>query len=278
MTTDRDSAARRELGAFLRARRSALPRSRLGLPPVPRGRSTGLRREDVSSLSHVSVTWYTWLEQGRDIHPSRQVLDAIAATLHLTPAEHDYVLDLAGHPPTPTPSSAETTPPAVQRLLDALTDFPAFALRPEWTIAGWNRAYRALFPRIETVEAADRNLLWLVFTDPYVRELLPHWETDSRRFLAEFRADGGAALGTAAFTDLVDRLRRASGTFADGWDNRDIEGFASRERVFRHPVVGELRFEHHQLAPTDHKDLNIVVYLPVAGTDTREKVQRLIGE
>lgn len=78
-------------------------------------------------------------------------------------------------------------------------------------------------PRIETVEAADRNLLWLVFTDPYVRELLPHWESDSRRFLAEFRADGGAALGTPSFTDLVDRLRSTSDTFADGWDNRDIE-------------------------------------------------------
>ena len=98
----------------------------LGLPPVGRSRTTGLRREDVAYLSGVSVTWYTWLEQGRDIHPSRQVLDALARTLWLSGTEHGYLLSLAGYsaPQLDTAPSAEAAPAHVQRLIDALAGCP----------------------------------------------------------------------------------------------------------------------------------------------------------
>jgi len=277
---DSDAVLRHELGDFLRARRAQLRRADFGLGPVARSRATGLRREEVAYLSGVSVTWYTWLEQGRDINPSGQVLDAIARTLRLSVAEHGYVRSLASRPlvrqvPAPIPSAM---PAHIQRLLDALRDCPAFAIAPDWGIAGWNAAYEALYPNVAKVPAADRNLLWLVFTDPYVRDMLPDWDVTSRRFLAEFRAEAGPRLGDPACTFLVERLTEASESFRAGWKSHDVEGFASRERLFCHPLAGDLQLEQHRLAPSDHPDLHLIIYTPVPATDAAGRLRLMIGE
>ncbi|MCK2035042.1 helix-turn-helix transcriptional regulator [Microbacterium sp. SSW1-49] len=266
-----DEQQRRELGAFLRARREHLDRAAFGLPPAGRGRTVGLRREEISYLSGVSVTWYTWLEQGRDINPSRQVLDAVATTLHLTVTEHDYVLTLAGFAPARPGGGAavETAPAHVQRFLDALDEHPAYALAPDWGVAGWNAAYEALYPNVAQTPPEQRNLLWLIFTDPYVRSLLDDWDVTSRRFLAEFRAEAGPRLGDPRYRDLVSRLVEASPEFRERWESHDIRGFQSRERVFQHPELGRLVFEHHQLRPSDQTEIQLVVY--VADADTKER-------
>ncbi|WEK61499.1 MAG: helix-turn-helix transcriptional regulator [Candidatus Microbacterium colombiense] len=266
-----DEQQRKELGAFLRARREHLDRADFGLPPAGRGRTVGLRREEISYLSGVSVTWYTWLEQGRGINPSRQVLDAVATTLHLTITEHDYVLRLAGFAAArPGGGEAvETAPAHVQRFLDALDEHPAYALAPDWGVAGWNAAYEALYPNVAQTPPEQRNLLWLIFTDPYVRSLLDDWDVTSRRFLAEFRAEAGPRLGDPRYRDLVSRLIEASPEFRERWESHDIRGFQSRERVFQHPELGRLVFEHHQLRPSDQTDIQLVVYTPDDATRER---------
>lgn len=261
MTAEADR--RRELGEFLRSRRTQVNRAELGLPGLPRGRA-GLRREEVSFLSGVSATWYTWLEQARDIRPSRQVLDAIARALRLTVREHAYVLELAGYS-RPGPGrlpGTRTAPDHLQRLLDALADYPAYAIGPDWSISAWNRAYQILYPNVAAVDGDQRNLLWLVFTDPAVRALLPDWQTDSQHFLAQFRAEAGPRLGDPSFSALVTHLMAASDAFARLWDSHDIEPFTSRVRRFHHTQVGELQLEHHRLAPSDDPDLHVVVYTP----------------
>ncbi|NMH75750.1 helix-turn-helix domain-containing protein [Pseudonocardia xinjiangensis] len=271
---------RQELGEFLKARRRQLVRADLGLPPVLGRGVSRVRREEVSCLSGVSVTWYTWLEQGRQIKPSRQVLDALARTLRLSPAEHGYILSLAGYSaPQPIPEpSAEAAPPHVQRLLESLDGFPAYAIAPDWAIWGWNAAYTALYRDLARVPAADRNLLWLIFTDPYLRELMPDWGFMSRRHVAQFRAEAGPRLGHPSFSRLVQRLLQASAAFRAAWESHDIEGFASRERLFRHPVVGDLHLEHYRLAPSDHPNLRLVIYTPVLATDSPQRLRRLVGE
>ncbi len=271
MESDGPQQQRRELGSFLRAQRARLNRAAYGLAPAGRGGTTGLRREEVSYLSGVSVTWYTWLEQGRDIHPSRQVLDAIATALRLTDAEHDYVLSLVGLAPRPTvrAEAVDTAPAHVQRLLDALDEHPAYALSPDWGIAGWNRAYERLYPGVAQTAPEDRNLLSLVFTDPSVRSLLDDWDDTSRRFLAEFRAEAGPRLSDPRYRDLVSRLSAASPDFRDRWNDHGVRGFQSRDRVFRHPSLGRLVFEHHQLRPSDQTDVQLVVY--VADAETRAR-------
>jgi transcriptional regulator with XRE-family HTH domain len=273
-----NSGRRKELGLFLRARRDQAVRADYGLPPIARKRERGLRREEVAFLSGVSVTWYTWLEQGRDISPSRQVLEAISRALHLSDTGLDYVLSLGGYASAgPSSAAAATAPAHIQRLLDALDPNPSFALFPDWGVAGWNNAYAALYPNIATVSAPDRNLLWLVFTDPYVRDLLPDWDVTSKRFLAEFRAETGQRLGDADVKNLVERLKETSPEFRAGWDRYDILGFESRDRLFHHPAVGILQLEHHQLSPSDRPDLHLVVYTPSPGSDAAAQMQSLIA-
>ncbi|MBO1268855.1 helix-turn-helix transcriptional regulator [Arthrobacter cavernae] len=269
---------RRELGQFLRDRRGNLVRAELGLPPIGRRRTQGLRREEVASFAAVSVTWYTWLEQGREINASRQVLEAVARVLRLTGAERSYLLALGGYAPVPAAEMAtiEAAPAHLQRLLDSL-DFPAFAVAPDWGITGWNRAYAGLYSPIASVDPAERNLLWLIFTDPHLREMLPDWEETSRHFVAEFRAEAGARLGSAAHTALISRLGTASPEFAQLWADRGVERFASRQRVFLHPVLGELVFEQHRLVPSDAPELHLVMYAPAPGTPTAQLMPALVA-
>lgn len=272
-----DDERRRELGGFLRTRRESLVRADHDLPPVGRSRLTGLRREEVAYRAGVSVTWYTWLEQGREMNPSRQVLDAVARTMRLTAAEHGYVLALAGYAPAPADrlDAGTPAPTHVRRLLDSWGTAPAFAVSPDWMIVGWNAAYEALYPNVAGVADTDRNLLLLIFTDPYVRRMLPDWEVTSRHFLAEYRAEAGPQLGLPSHVRLVGRLLDASPDFAAAWAEHRIERFASRERRFHHDDVGELSFEHHRLTPSDLPDLHLVVYLPTTPED-EARVRRLL--
>lgn len=239
-----------------------MSRAAVGLPPTSRRSDTGLSREEIATLAGVSGTWYTWLEQGRDINVSRQVLVAVARVLDLTAAETDFVIALAEREETPVGDEPADMPEHLQHLLDTF-DFPAFALATDWSIAGWNAAYAWLYPRIATLEVADRNLLWLVYTDAGLRELLPDWQQDSRRFLAEFRAESGVRLGAPRHKALVDRLRETSPDFRAQWAELEVERFASRRRTFRHADGGLLTFEHHRLVPSEAPDLHVVLYVPV---------------
>jgi transcriptional regulator with XRE-family HTH domain len=263
-------ARRKELGTFLRSRRQALSRQDFGLLTPPRARGTGLRREEVSAFAGVSVTWYTWLEQGRDINASRQLLEALGRVLRLTTPEWAYLLSLGGYAPRPPDDDVrvqDVAPPHTRRLLDSLP-FPAFAVAADWTIVGWNAAYAALYSPIASLDPADRNLLWVVFTDPHLRDMLPDWAADSRHFVAEFRAESGAQLGSAAHSALIARLSEASAEFRNQWRDHTVEGFTSRRRRFVHPTAGVLDFEQHRLVPSDHPDLHIVAYVPEPGSDT----------
>ncbi|CAM5606332.1 hypothetical protein GCM10010329_16860 [Streptomyces spiroverticillatus] len=141
-------------------------------------------------------------------------------------------------------------------------------------ITGWNAAYLDLYPNVATVDAAERNLLWLVFTDPYVRSPLPDWEVTSRRFLAEFRAEAGPRVGDLAQSPAVQRLLETSPEFRAAWQDHHIEGFTSRLRAFDHPTSGPRYFEHHRLAPADHPDLYVVVYTPAHGAGQERPSRR----
>lgn len=271
------TASRSELADFLKSRRRQLSPEALGLNATGHRRTAGLRREEVSMLSGVSLTWYTWMEQGRDIKPSRQVVDALARTLQLSAAEHAYVRRLTGHAAdAPAGHNDDNCPPHVQRFLDALGPSPAYAITPHWAIVGWNLAYEAFYPNVARTPATQRNLLWLVFTDPYVRTLLVDWKTDSRRFLTQFRAEAGVRLDEPAFAHVTERLQQVSEHFRLGWASHDVDQFTSRERQFEHPVAGTLLLEHHRLAVSDSTDLHLVVYTAAPGSGTQDKLECLL--
>ncbi|MGW8483524.1 helix-turn-helix transcriptional regulator [Microbacterium sp. NPDC055903] len=259
---DADDKRREELAAFLKDRRARADRASHGLPEGGRGRLIGLRREEVATLAGLSVTWYTWLEQARPINPSRQVLDALARLFRLTPVETDYLLALGGHRESAPGSPASTPPPAALGRLLASIDFPAFLLSADWTIMAWNTAYAELYPRIETIPVEDRNLLWLVFTDQTLRRMLPDWSEQSRGFVGAFRAETRGWLSPAGGGGIVARVSEASPEFAAIWQERDVAGFETKERLFVHPTRGVTRYEQHNLVPADSPDLTLLFYAP----------------
>lgn len=273
-----DTDSRQELAHFLRTRRAQLSPTDVGIRSVGRRRTPGLRREEVSHLSGVSVTWYTWLEQGRDINVSKDVLAAIARTLRLDRAETAHLAVLAGQGShaADMQNRVERPPESLRTLLQAITPNPAYTISSLWDIVAWNAAYEALFADISSVSDADRNLLWMVFTVPSVRELLADWEVEAQRLMAQFRAESGPLLAEHSFRALVDRLQDESPEFRTWWSRHDVATFSSRRREFNHPVVGRLILDHHKLVLAEHPDLRIIVYTPTGDQKSEHALARLI--
>ncbi|GAB2553187.1 helix-turn-helix transcriptional regulator [Leucobacter ruminantium] len=255
-----------QLGEFLAARRRAQPRAALGLPPGKRRSEAGLSREEVATLAGISVSWYTWLEQGREINASQQVLTAVARVLQLTDAETEYVFALTQPGRETVSPGPERAPEHLLRLVEALP-FPAFIVATDWAIVGWNRGYEWLYGPIATIPQEERNLLRLVYTDPRLREMLPDWERDSRSFLAEFRAESGVRLSSERHRAVIGDLLERSPEFRAQWAEHAVGRFASRRRVFVHPEAGRRVYEHHRLVPSDASDLHVVMYVPVSEAD-----------
>lgn len=272
------AARHADLAEFLRARRAALAPADVGLAPGGRRRTAGLRREEVAILAGVSVSWYTWLEQGRPIKASRDVLDALARALRLDPVEHDHLVALAGHPlRRPVTPGHDEAPAPLRRLLDALAPCPAYVLGPRWDFLAWNTPMARLFPPLATLPAEERNLVWVVFADPYARSLIGDREVEARRILSLFRAEVVPYADDPAVRRLVERLREASPEFAAWWPRHDVGGFEARLRRFHHPEAGLLVFEQEQLVPAGEPDLRVVVHLGVAGDDSCERLARVPG-
>jgi transcriptional regulator with XRE-family HTH domain len=263
---------RDDLGAFLRARRDALTPADVGLPAGRGRRTPGLRREEISMLAGVSVTWYTWLEQGRQINASVDVLEALARALRLDEAGRRHLLALATPTPTAPVESVEHAPDALVRLIESMEPAPAYVLGPRWEFLAWNRAQSRLYPTIDRLDDADRNLLWVIFAEQNARRLLADWPQQARRIMAEFRA-GTALLRTdPGVTRLVERLHRDSVEFAQWWPQADVAQFQTRLRHYDHPRAGSLVFEYQQLTPSEWPQLRVVCQLPVPGDDSAQRL------
>src|ERR1700728_920162 len=155
-----------QLSDFLKSCRARPAPASVGLAPAQRRRSKGLRREDVAALAGLSATWYTWLEQGRDVHPSEQVLERLSGALGLSAAERDYLFMLAQHrPPRQAPSHGEPLRPAVQRMLDAV-NVPALVHTRRWDVVAWNGVWTRCFPDFGQRPVGSRNLLRILLTEP----------------------------------------------------------------------------------------------------------------
>lgn len=266
---------RADLAEFLRARRAALAPADVDLPVVGRRRTQGLRREEVALLAGVSVSWYTWLEQGRPINASLDVLDALARALRLDAVEREHLIVLAGYPARlPISPGRDEVSGAITRLLEALEPAPAYVLGPRWDFLGWNRPFATLFPEVGTLPAEERNLVWVMFANASARELVGDWEQEARRVLSQFRAEIVPLRDDSAVVALVQRLQDSSAEFAQWWPRHDVGGFETRRRLFHHPAAGRLEFETQQLVPAGEPDLRIVVHLPIPGDDSAERLAR----
>lgn len=269
-----DEIRRRELGAFLRHRRERIAPEQIGLPPSRRRRTPGLRREEVALLAGVGVTWYTWLEQGRDIHASPQVLDAIARTLLFDAPERAHLFTLAGAIDTRTPEDCASLSPATQLVLDRLDPFPSLAVNGRYDLLAYNRAWASGLPELEGVPPEDRNCLWLIFTHPQWRKRILDWEDTAARMVAQYRAAMAEHVAEPAWKDLLARLHRASPEFTEFWERHEVQPPESRIKRVRHPDVGLLKLEYTYLWLGRRIGTRIITYTP-ADEETRRRLDRL---
>jgi transcriptional regulator with XRE-family HTH domain len=255
-------AARRlgEFGDFLRSRRARLQPADVGLPDGTRRRTPGLRREEVAQLAGVSPTYYAFLEQGRDISPSGQVLDALAHALRLSPAERGHLYQLAQHSPPRGEDPPETLGAGLAALTERLDPSPTFVKGRRWDILAANRAARALFTDWLAVPPGERNELLWMFTDPRARDVYVDWEKDAAAMLARFRLAAARRPGDPDFAALIGQLHRRSAQARAWWGRHEVLAPASGTKRLRHDLLGEVTFQHVVLQLADNPDQKLVIF------------------
>ncbi|MBV9228500.1 MAG: helix-turn-helix domain-containing protein [Chloroflexi bacterium] len=274
-----DEQRRQDLADFLRTRRMRLSPEQVGLISGGRRRTPGLRREEVAQLANVGVSWYTLLEQGRDIHPSREVLQSIADALQLTPDERQHLFLLADQQHlVDTHASDEQVSPALRRVLDALNPIPAYIIGRRWNFLAWNTTAEHIFLLSKPVPPYEYNAVWRIFADPISRHHIynPKWEQVAQKVLAEFRADSARYADEEWFKRLIADLQRVSPEFRAWWPRHDVRGRSDALKDIEHPLVGCLMFEHTTLQVPTQPELKIMIYTPLPETDTLEKLQQLM--
>lgn len=271
--------SRQGLADFLRTRRMRLSPEQVGLIRGERRRTPGLRREEVAELANVGVSWYTLLEQGRDIHPSREVLQSIADALQLAPDEQKHLFLLANQqPPVETLFCSEQVSPALHRVLEALNPFPAYIVGRRWDFLAWNAAAEHVLLLSKPVPPHAYNAIWRIFTDPESKQYDLNWEQVAQKVLEEFRADSARCVDEEWFKRLIADLERASPEFRSWWPRHDVRGRADARKAIEHPLVGCLQFELTTLQVPAMPELKIMIYTPLPETDTPEKLEQLMAQ
>lgn len=270
------------LSEFLKTQRSKLHPHTVGLPPGTRRRTPGLRREEVAALAGVSTTWYTWLEQGRDIKVSASVLDAIAGALQLNSDERKYLYDLAlesGSHTKPAIEDAGTViSPSLGRILQELKYCPTIISDRKCQIVGWNAAASHVFLNFDLIPIAERNMIELLFNKKELRSLAVNWEHFVRGFLSIFRAYYGQYVADPWYSDFIDKMTRQYPDFQALWNESDVSSAPEVMIEFRHARAGKMLFNLTSLQVHGTADLRCSVYTPVQDSNTETKLSKLMKD
>ncbi len=257
---------RKQLGAFLRARRESLDPQRLGLPRSGRRRTPGLRREEVAMLADVGVTWYTWLEQGREVNPSVAVMQAIAEALQCSELETRHLFVLAGLTPLESANvpQCEGISPGTRRMLDSLLPQPASIQKPNFDIVAWNEAFcRLMGVDFSIIPEDERNCIYLYLTHPGWRSRLANPDVLGN-FVSYFRAAMAEHRGEPAWENKLARFFAASAEFEALWHQRyEVRGVENQIKTFRHPDFGEFQLQQMYWYSAPRNGSRLLVYLPV---------------
>ena len=227
----------------------------------------------------MGTTWYTWLEQGRDVRASASVLEAISGALELTPAEHAHLMLLGrGEVVPPGRAPKETIHPTIKRLVENLGANPTCVTGRRFDLLAWNDAHAVVFGDTAELPEGRRNLLWRLFMDPDARKLHPDWEEGARRIVARFRGEAARYIGDPDFEDLISALQEGSPEFREWWDLHEVATSGVGRKIIRHPTAGKLVFEHAVFRPQESPEQRLVLYSATPQANTTEKLAKLLAD
>lgn len=270
------------LGEFLRARRARVRPEDVGLPELPgRRRVAGLRREELSQLAGVSVSYYTRLEQGQSVHASDGVLNALATALRLDEHEHAHLRELASRRRRPrTRPPAEHVDPLTRDLLRSVGNTPALVLGRRTDVLAWNPLAHALLAGHLDLAAPDRsedrpNLARLVFLDPLTRDLYIDWERKAQAVVGSLRQIVGHHPEDTILASLVGELSTACPEFAALWSDHRVRPCEADSYRLRHPLVGELTVTQQIVVPARSPEQSLVLVTTEEDSRSQDTLARL---
>lgn len=259
---------RQELARFLRTRRQRITPDQVGLPTGRRRRTNGLRREEVAVLAGLSPTWYTYLEQARDIRPSPEVLDSLANVLAMTDDERQYMHQLAGHGLTQSSLVAQDTS-MVHELVETAghMPYPVYALDYMGGVLAWNDATARWYTDWSQCDGLDRNIVWWLVTSDEARERIVDWADDAKDIVGRTRAIAARYPQDKAFHELIANLHERSDDFRRWWANYEIRGQRLRIRRFRRESGRVYGMRLSVVHPSDDLSVTIAFHLPATQDD-----------
>jgi len=275
-TEDMASDSRQELAEFLKTRRTRIRPQDLGLEPGPRRRVAGLRREELALLAGVSTDYYQRMEQGRDVRPSGQVLDAIARALQFTPEEsrHLHILAAAAAAPGRQPRyGPEVVPPTTLRLLTTMSG-PALVVGRFLDVLAWTPLAGALLGDFTRLPVSERNLLFL-FLHPQADQTCPNRKATVAELTAMLRSQVAAEPGHPRAEELIARLTASSAEFAQLWGRHDVEETTRGQMRVNYPVVGELNLDWDAYPMPGTPGPVLIVCTAPEGSPDADRLQRL---
>ncbi|MFG1926476.1 helix-turn-helix transcriptional regulator [Cryptosporangium sp. NPDC048952] len=266
---------RAEIREFLSSRRARITPEQAGLPAYGGHRRVkGLRREEVALLAGVSIDYYVRMERGNLSGASESVLDAVARALRLDEAEREHLFALAKGA-RPSARRRSSIRPAVQQVLDAISDAPAWVRNGRHEILAMNRLGRALYAPVLEDPRRPANTTRFVYLDPAAREFFVDWDRVANDAAAMLRLEAGRNPHDRALIELIGELSTQSEVFRQRWASHDVQYHRSGQKRLRHPIVGQLDLDFESMQLPSEPDLTLNIYTAAAGTPTADGLKML---
>ena len=264
------------LGEFLRAKRMLIEPADVGITRRRNGRRAheaddpGLRREEVAELADISVAYYTFIERGRDVRPSTEVLRSIGRALRLTAGEQRLLFDLrTGEARRPHALPTEIGE-EVEELASVLEPNPTYVMGARWDLLHWNRAAELLFTNWHRRPPHEQNMLWFYLCDPYARRLYVDWEQEARNQVAHFRESYSQYGHDPSFMALLEEVFAITPVAQSWWERHDAPPNRSGIKRVRLPDGREVGLRQLVLEVADNPEIQIVTYF--AGWDDETEI------
>lgn len=267
-------AHREELSRFLKSARARLSPAEVGLPVGERRRTKGLRREEVAALSGMSVTWYTWFEQGREVQLSVPMIERLGRTLRLDGNEREFLFALAQHRPPPLETQIdEEIRPATQHMMDSLS-IPALIVVEDWTVIGWNPLVARAFRDYGPLPRNERNLFKILMLSERYRSDPDHFREMGQRLVARFKWDYSRTSQPEIFDEIIAEMMEQSALFRECWQESNILPYSEHINIALMPGVGDISFWHSSYAVEGVPGQRLIVFAPLDAASA-ERLSRL---